>query len=122
MLSQRATLNALLSPTFYDERQARQETLRARAEEVHRVLADKRFDAAWEPHRFNSGYFMCLKLTRVTAEALRRHLLDRYGVGTIATAERDLRIAFSCVEKEQIAELFDTIYRAAEEVRTIKEE
>ena len=121
MLSQRATLNALLSPTFYDERQARQETLRARAEEVHRVLADKRFDAAWEPHRFNSGYFMCLKLKRVTAEALRRHLLERYGVGTIATAERDLRIAFSCVEKEQIAELFDTIYRAAEEVRTMNE-
>ncbi len=121
MLSQRATLNALLSPTFYEERQARQEILRARAEEVHRVLADKRFDAAWEPHRFNSGYFMCLKLTRVTAEALRRHLLDQYGVGTIATAERDLRIAFSCVEKEQIAELFDTIYRAAEEVRTMQE-
>jgi hypothetical protein len=65
---------------------------------------------------------MCLKLTRVPAEALRRHLLDRYGVGTIATAERDLRIAFSCVEKEQIAELFDTIYRAAEEVRTMNQE
>jgi aspartate/methionine/tyrosine aminotransferase len=122
MLSQRATLNALLSPTFYAERQARQETLRARAEEVQRVLADKRFEAAWEPHRFNSGYFMCLKLKRVAAEDLRRHLLDRHGVGTIATAERDLRIAFSCVEKEQIAELFDTIYRAAEEVRTMKEE
>jgi len=122
MLSQRATLNALLSPTFYAERQERQETLRARAEEAHRVLADKRFDAAWEPHRFNSGYFLCLKLARVTAEALRRHLLEQYGIGTIATAERDLRIAFSCVEKEQIAELFDTIYRAAEEVRTMKNE
>ncbi len=121
MLSQQATLKALLSPTFYDERQARQETLRARAEEVQRVLADKRFDAAWDPHRFNSGYFMCLKLKRVAAENLRRHLLDNYGVGTIATAERDLRIAFSCVEKEQIAELFDIIFRAAEEVRTTNE-
>jgi aspartate/methionine/tyrosine aminotransferase len=121
MLSQRATLNALLSPTFYAERGERQETLRARAEEVQRVLADKRFDHAWEPHRFNSGYFMCLKLKRVTAESLRRHLLDHYGVGTIATAERDLRIAFSCVEKEQIAELFDTIFKAAEEVRVANE-
>jgi aspartate/methionine/tyrosine aminotransferase len=119
MLSQRATLNALLSPTFYAERQERQGTLRARAEEVQRVLADKRFDPAWEALRFNSGYFMCLKLRRVTAESLRRHLLEKYGVGTIATAERDLRIAFSCVEKEQIAELFDTIFRAAEEVRML---
>jgi len=122
MLSQRATLKALLSPTFYAERLARQETLRARAEEVRRVLADPRFEAAWEPHRFNSGYFMCLKLKHVAAEDLRRHLLDRHGVGTIATAERDLRIAFSCVEKEQIAELFDTIYRAEKEVRTMKDE
>jgi aspartate/methionine/tyrosine aminotransferase len=122
MLSQRATLKALLSPTFYDERQARQETLRARAEEVQRVLDDKRFESAWDPHRFNSGYFMCLKLKWVTAEELRRHLLDQYGVGAIATAERDLRVAFSCVEKEQIAELFDTIYRAAEELRKMKTE
>ena len=122
MLSQRVTLKALLSPTFDAERRARQETLRARAEEVQRVLADKRFNSAWEQRRFNGGYFMCLKLTRVTAEELRRHLLDRYGVGTIATGERDLRIAFSCVEKEQIAELFDTIYRAAEELRAMKAE
>jgi len=121
MLSQQATLKALLSPTFYEERQARQETLRARAEEVQRVLADPRFDPAWDVHRFNSGYFMCLKLKRVMAEDLRRHLLEKYGVGTIATAERDLRIAFSCVEKEQIAELFDTIFRAAEELRTMNE-
>ena len=116
MLSQRVVLKALQSPAFYGERKARQETLGARSAEVKRVLADQRFDAVWEPYPFNSGYFMCLRLKKVAAETLRRHLLDKYGVGVIATAERDLRVAFSCVEKEQIAELFDTIYRAAREL------
>jgi len=116
MLSQRVVLKALQSPTFYEERQARKEILQSRALEVKRVLADKRFAEAWEPHDFNSGYFMCLNLKKVAAEALRRHLLEKYGIGTIATAERDLRIAFSCVEKENIAELFDTMLKAAKEI------
>jgi aspartate/methionine/tyrosine aminotransferase len=116
MLSQRVVLKALRSPTFYEERRARQETLRGRAMEVKRVLAEERFAEAWAPHDFNSGYFMCLRLKKAGAEALRKRLLERYGIGTIATAERDLRIAFSCVEKEHIAELFDTILKAANEI------
>jgi aspartate/methionine/tyrosine aminotransferase len=116
MLSQRVVLKALQSPTFYEERQACKELLQSRALGVKRVLAEERFAEAWEPHDFNSGYFMCLRLKKVTAEALRRHLLEKYGIGAIATAERDLRIAFSCVEKENIAELFDTMLKAAKEI------
>lgn len=116
MLSQRVVLKALLSPSFYEEREARKKQLQARALEVKRVLADERFAEAWEPHDFNSGYFMCLRLKKVAAESLRKHLLEKYGIGAIATAEHDLRIAFSCVEKENIAELFDTIYQAAKEI------
>lgn len=116
MLSQRVVLKALQSPTFYEERAARKALLGARAAEVKRVLADPKFDAAWTMYPFNSGYFMCLKLKKVTAEALRKHLLDRHGVGAIATGEQDLRIAFSCVEKEQIAELFGIIYKGATEL------
>ena len=58
---------------------------------------------------------MCVKLKKVAAETLRKALLEKYAVGTIATAERDLRVAFSCVEKENIQELFDIIYKAASE-------
>jgi len=48
---------------------------------------------------------MCLKLKDVSAEALRLHLLDRYGIGLIALGECNLRIAFSCLEENQIKEL-----------------
>jgi len=116
MLSQRVVLKALQSSSFFDERSAKKDVLRARADEVKRVLADKKFSAAWEPYPFNSGYFMCLRLKKLPAETLRRHLLEKYGVGTIATGEHDLRIAFSCVEKENIRGLFDTIYEAAREM------
>lgn len=116
MLSQQAVLRALRSPAFFAERGAKKDVLQARAREVKRVLADPRYETAWTPYPFNSGYFMCVKLKKVSAETLRKALLDKYAVGTIATAERDLRIAFSCVEKENVKELFDIIYQAATEL------
>ncbi|MOA25343.1 hypothetical protein D3C78_1460620 [compost metagenome] len=53
---------------------------------------------------------MCLKLHTVSAEALRLHLIHNYGLGTIALGETDLRIAFSCIEEEQLEDLFDLVY------------
>ena len=41
------------------------------------------------------------------AEPLRVHLLDAHQIGLIATANTDLRVAFSCLEVEQIEPLFD---------------
>ena len=70
----------------------------------------------WEPYPFNSGYFMCLRLKSVSAEKLRTHLLAKYGVGLISLGETDLRIAFSCVEKEDIRELFDIIWTGVNEL------
>lgn len=116
MLSQRVVERALQSPTFYAEREARRELMRGRADEVKRVLAAPKFADAWDMYPFNSGYFMCVRLKKVGAEPLRKHLLDKYATGTISTAEHDLRIAFSCVEKEQIAELFDIIYQGAKDL------
>jgi hypothetical protein len=59
---------------------------------------------------------MCLKLKNVEAEPLRVHLLDRYGVGLISLGKQDLRIAFSCVEKEDMQELFDTILQGIKDL------
>ena len=116
MLSQRVALKALQCPALDAERAEKRETLKSRALEVKRVLADPKYDNAWEVYPFNSGYFMCLKLKGLKAEAVRKHLLDKYAVGTIAAGEHDLRIAFSCVEKDQIQELFDTIYQAVKDL------
>lgn len=42
--------------------------------------------------------------------------MDRYGVGLISLGKTDLRIAFSCIEKEGIEDLFDIIYRGIQEL------
>jgi aspartate/methionine/tyrosine aminotransferase len=60
---------------------------------------------------------MCLKLHTINAEELRLHLLDKYGVGTISINDTDLRIAFSCVEAENIEELFDLIAQGAADLQ-----
>jgi hypothetical protein len=81
------------------------------------VLRDPRYREAWDPYPFNSGYFMCIRLKSVDAETLRVHLLDRYGVGLIAIGSRNLRIAFSCLEENDIPELFDTILRGVNDLK-----
>ena len=65
---------------------------------------------------FNAGYFMCLNLKQVGAEAYRRHLLEKYGIGVIAGDERDIRVAFSAVELEELPELYASMAAAAREL------
>jgi hypothetical protein len=86
--------------------------MKDRALKTMQVLENEEYNDAWSYYPFNSGYFMCLKLKTVDAEVLRVHLLDKYGIGTIAINSTDLRIAFSCIEQEDLPELFDLIYQA----------
>jgi aspartate/methionine/tyrosine aminotransferase len=116
-LSQTLVERALASTSLADERKEKCETLRARAEKVFEVAHDPRFRESWEVHPFNSGYFMCLALKGVDGETLRLHLLDRHGVGLIATGGCDLRIAFSCLEVPEIEPLFELIHRGVQELR-----
>lgn len=109
--SQTLVLEALRSQQFEEQRREKAQTLKARAVEVKRLLTSGKYDDAWSFYPFNSGYFMCLKLNGVDAEALRTHLLDEYGVGTISIGSTDLRIAFSCVDLPDLEPLFDVIYQ-----------
>lgn len=59
---------------------------------------------------------MCLRLKTVHAETLRQHLLDHYGVGLISMGDKDLRIAFSCLEKDQIPILFEIIFKGIQDL------
>jgi hypothetical protein len=91
--------------------------LKKRAERIKEVLSDSRYKDAWDVYPFNSGYFMCIRLKSVDAETLRRHLLEKYGVGLISMGERDLRIAFSSLEKSDILELFNIIFQGVEDLK-----
>jgi len=115
-LGQQLVLKSLKSDSYMAEKEDKLGIMRDRAQEVMRVLSDPKFRDVWEPYPFNSGYFMCLRLKTVDAEALRVHLLDTYGIGLISLGKTDLRVAFSCLEKEDTRELFDTLYQAAREL------
>lgn len=115
--SQTFVLRALKSPDFERQKEDKAAILAGRAREVKEVLDSGRYDDAWEYYPFNSGYFMCLKLKTVAAEDLRVHMLDKYGVGTIAAGERDLRIAFSCIEEKDIPELFSLLYQGVKDLK-----
>ena len=117
-MAQNILLKSLKSGKLDEEARANLHILKERGNEVKRVLKETKFAEELEPYPFNSGYFMLIKLKHVGAEALRVHLLEQYGVGTISTGERDLRVAFSCVEKEHIAELFDIILRGCQDLRS----
>ncbi len=115
--SQTFVLRALQSHDFETQRAQKFDIMKRRANLVKDVLdGNSKFAQEWKYYPFNSGYFMCLKLRRADAETLRQHLLNEYGIGTIALGKTDLRIAFSCIEDADILELFELIYKAATEV------
>ena len=119
--AQSVLLKALSSETIAAEQQGKRDLLEARAKEAQRILSSPEFADVWETYPFNSGYFMCLRLKHVAAEAYRKHLLDKHGIGVIADGEQDIRVAFSAVELKDLAELYGTMAAAARELRDIEQ-
>ncbi|MBC8460250.1 MAG: aminotransferase class I/II-fold pyridoxal phosphate-dependent enzyme, partial [Deltaproteobacteria bacterium] len=117
-LSQEIVLRSLKSENYHAEKQGKFLILKERAQEVREVLKDPKYQQAWDVYSFNSGYFMCLKLKTVEAEPLRIHLLEKYGIGLISLGKTDLRVAFSCIEKEDIQELFDTLFKGVKDLES----
>ena len=116
-LPQTLVLKALESPDFRSQQAEKFALLRVRALKVLQVLENPKYAEVWTVYPFNAGYFMCLAIQGVEAEVLRKHLLDRYGVGVIAAGGHDVRVAFSCIEEENVEELFELIYQGIMDLR-----
>ena len=115
-LGQSIVLKSMQNENFPAEKQDKFSILKARAQKVKSVLTNPKYKDAWEVYPFNSGYFMCIRLKKLNAEKLRVHLLDQYGVGLIAIGEDNLRIAFSCIEEDEIQTLFDLILQGVNDL------
>jgi aspartate/methionine/tyrosine aminotransferase len=111
---------ALAGESIVAEQQEKRAILEARAKKARVILNSSDFSDVWESYAFNSGYFMCLKLKHISAEAYRKHLLDKYGIGVIADGESDIRVALSAVELEELPELYSIMAAAARELRDEK--
>ncbi|MDY6795084.1 MAG: aminotransferase class I/II-fold pyridoxal phosphate-dependent enzyme [Actinomycetota bacterium] len=116
MLAQSLLIKTMKASGYREEKEEKHRVMKDRYDEVREVLSDPRYGDAFEPYPFNSGYFMCLRLKKADAEQLRRKLLEKYGVGVISLGDSDLRIAFSCLDREQVKDLFDILYIAASEI------
>ena len=115
-VSQSIIETVLREPEYQKNLDEKYDIMKGRALRLKRILNNEKYKKYWKYYPFNSGYFMCLKLRDVNAETLRLHLLDTYGVGTISTSDTDLRIAFSCIEEDQIEELVELIFQATRDL------
>jgi aspartate/methionine/tyrosine aminotransferase len=115
-LSQSVVLAAMSQPEFAAQKEEKYELMRERALKVREALAEPAYDEVWEPYPFNAGYFMCVRLKELDAEDFRVRLLERYGVGVIADGKTDIRVAFSCLETDEISDLFSIMHRCATEM------
>jgi aspartate/methionine/tyrosine aminotransferase len=115
-LSQALVLRAMSDPEYQAQKAEKFAILARRAAKVREILAQPRFAEAWEPYPFNSGYFLCVRLKNLDAEAYRSWLLNDYGVGVIATSDTDIRVAISCVDEGDLADLFDVMLECALEM------
>lgn len=116
-LSQSLLLRAMNDPAYRTEKAEKFAILARRAEKVRAILAEPRFSVAWKPYPFNSGYFMCVRLNELDAEAYRVKLLNDYGVGVISTSKTDIRVAVSCVDEGDLVDLFEVMLTCALEMQ-----
>ena len=115
-LGQTIVLRSIQGDSFTAEKEEKFEILQSRAKCVKKIVSDAKYKEAWDAYPFNSGYFMCLRLKTVNAETLRLHLLEKYGVGLISIGDKDLRIAFSCLEETDIPVLFDIVLQGVKDL------
>ena len=118
-LGQSIVLKSMQGDNYEAEKEEKFKILKNRAQRVKEVLSDPKYKDAWDVYPFNSGYFMCIRLKSVEAEPLRLHLLETYGVGLISMGKTDLRVAFSCLEENEIPELFDIILEGIEDLKSM---
>ena len=116
-VGQTLLLKALQDETLETLIQEKVKILKERYTEVKKNVSLEKYKDLWETYPYNSGYFMCLKVKEVQAEALRTHLLDQYGIGTIALGQHDLRIAFSSLSKSSIQEFFESVAKAIQDLK-----
>ncbi|QPA25016.1 aminotransferase class I/II-fold pyridoxal phosphate-dependent enzyme [Mammaliicoccus fleurettii] len=111
--TQAAVQHALKNKANFDQEiQENIDTLKERYEVTKEIVYQDAFKSLWQPYDFNSGYFMALKVNGVDPEQLRLHLIEHYSIGIIALNDTDIRVAFSCIEKDDLSHVFNSIAEA----------
>ncbi len=116
-LSQTILLKSMADANYEIYKKDKFELLKKRAQKMKEVLKNPKYRDAFDVYPFNSGYFMCIRLKDVNAEQLRVHLLEHYGTGLISMGEKNIRVAFSCLELDDVELLFDIVLSGINDLR-----
>ncbi|MBQ0070275.1 MAG: aminotransferase class I/II-fold pyridoxal phosphate-dependent enzyme [Spirochaetales bacterium] len=83
---------------------------------IKKTLEKYKDSKVLQPYPYNSGYFMAFDTMGRSAEELRVYLLEKYQIGAINILGHTFRLAYCSVEKENLEDLVDMVYKAAEEL------
>lgn len=114
--AQSLLLKALADPGYEQEKLRYMASLERRYRAVREILSTRTSGRSLTPLPFNSGYFMCFRFEAGSADELRRYLLMERGIGTVSLEDRFLRVAYSSMELEELAPLYDEIFKAADRI------
>ena len=119
-ISQSLLLSAFNSPEYTEQKAAKYSIMKNRYDAVKEALTDEKYGEYFKALPYNSGYFMCIKLSDgLDAEEIRQLLINKYSIGTISLGTM-LRIAFSAVAATDIKTMFEGIYDACKEYKSIR--
>jgi len=114
-ISQSLLLKAFTNPDYAKEKKEKYNTLKRRYEKVKEIFEEHpEYAECFTPLPFNSGYFMCIKLTDKDPEQVRQILLTKYSTGIIALKDM-IRIAYSGTPYHLLDKLYENIYKACKE-------
>ena len=115
-LSQSLLLSAYQDPSYRTEKDRAYQMLKTRFDAVVSELeSHPEYMDEFEALPFNSGYFMCVRIRKNDAEVVRQKLLEKYDTGIIALGKL-VRIAYSCLPRKHIPQLFANLYAACRDV------
>ena len=116
-IGQSLLLAAFDSENYEAEKKEKFDTLKKRYTTVREILdKHQEYEEIFKALPFNSGYFMCVRLSKgIDAEELRQNLIKKYDTGVIALGDL-LRIAFSSTPTQLLETLFENIYKAGKEM------
>ena len=108
-VGQHLAVRAFADPGYVAQKREKFAVLKKRYHEIRVILkTHPEYAKHFEAMPFNSGYFMCVKPIGVEAEKVRRHLIDKYSVGTIVLSGL-IRLAFSTVPTARLGKLFASV-------------
>jgi hypothetical protein len=117
-LSQSVVLKAMASPDYKADKKRKYDVMKARYDQAKQASGESRpTPKSGRPIPSTPAISSACELKGLNAEAYRLRLLDQYGVGLIATAPTDIRVAFSCLEVEEIEPMFDLMRQCALDMR-----